>query len=174
MEIYPVYRLEFLLEGEPMKFDVEEIKTYIQENPDAKIIIGGDSQKISKRKRKNKQRVARFVTCVIVYRKDKNKIFFEVSKERDLDTNPGKPITRMMNETYKIVDITMKLLDVIVDRDFQVHLDINPKESEGSNCALSQAVGYCWGMIGIEPIVKPDSWAASTVADRWVKRNLFD
>jgi len=155
-----------------MKFDVEEIKQYIIENPNAKVIIGGDSQKISKRRTKKlKQKTARFVTCVIVYQKDKNKIFFEVSKERDLDTNPSKLMTRMMNETYKIVDITMKLLDVIIDRDFQVHLDINPKESEGSNCALAQAVGYCWGMVGIEPVVKPDSWAASTVADHIVKYN---
>jgi predicted RNase H-related nuclease YkuK (DUF458 family) len=159
-----------------MKFDIQEIKDYINDNPDAKIIIGGDSQKISKKKLKKKpgyknQKWVRFVTTVIVYQKDKNKIFFEVSKERDIDTNPSKPITRMMNETYKIVDITLKLMDVLIDRNFEIHLDINPDENEGSYCALNQAVGYCWGMIGVEPIVKPDAFVASTVSDHIVKHN---
>jgi predicted RNase H-related nuclease YkuK (DUF458 family) len=152
-----------------MKFDVKEIKDYIKNHPDATIIIGGDSQKIYKKTSKNKN--VRFVTCVIVYQKDANKIFFEVSKEKDIDQNPSRPVMRMMQETYKIVDITTKLMDVLIDRSFEIHLDINPKESEGSNCALNQAVGYCWGMIGVNPVVKPDAWAASTVSDHIVKKN---
>lgn len=165
-----------------MKFDVEEIKDYILDNPEAIIIIGGDSQKISKKsaKKKNKksgiegkeyEKFSRYVTAVIVYQKDKNKIFYEVSKERDIDPKPGKPFLRMMQETYKIADITIQLMDVLVDRDFEVHLDINAKPEHGSNCALSSAVGYVWGTVGIEPVVKPDSWAASTVADWIVKHN---
>lgn len=158
-----------------MKFNIEEIKDYIQDNPNAMIIIGGDSQKIGKKERKKgsnvKEKWARYVTAVIVYQRDKNKIFYEVSKERDIDPKPGKPYLRMMQETYKIADVTMKLMDVLVDRDFEIHLDVNPDPKWGSNCALSSAVGYVWGTIGIEPIVKPNSWAASTVADHIVKTN---
>lgn len=155
-----------------MKFDVEEIKKYITDNPDALIIIGGDSQKVGRKgKNKTKDKFARFVTAVIVYQKDKNKIFYEVSKEKDIDPKPGKPFLRMMQETYKIADITIQLMDVLIDREFEVHLDVNPDPQWGSNCALSSAVGYVWGTIGIEPIVKPDSWAASTVADWIVKHN---
>lgn len=155
-----------------MKFDIEEIKEYILENPNAKIIIGGDSQRYGKKdKTKKKDKFSRFVTAVIVYQKDKNKIFYEVSKEKDIDHKPGKPFLRMMQETYKVADITMQLMDVLVDRDFEVHLDINVKPQHGSNCALASAVGYVWGTIGIEPVVKPDSWAASCVADHIVKTN---
>ncbi len=157
-----------------MRFNVEEIKEYILQNPDALIIIGGDSQKVGKKGQKKKdpkEKYARFVTAVIVYQKDRNKIFYEVSKERDIDPKPGKPYLRMMQETYKIADITLQLMDVLVDRAFEVHLDINAKPEHGSHCALSSAVGYVWGTVGIEPIVKPDSWAASTVADWIVKHN---
>jgi len=157
-----------------MVFDVQEIKQYILDNPEARVIIGGDSQKISTKKRRKlkiQDKTARFVTCVIVYQKDRNKIFYEVSKEKDLDHNPGKPMMRMLKETEKIVEIAMKLEDVLLDREFEIHLDINTKKEYGSNCALGAAVGYVWGTVGVEPIVKPDSWAASTVADWIVKHN---
>jgi len=157
-----------------MKFDIEEIKQYIENNPNSKIIIGGDSQKMSSKKRKKlkiKQKTARFVTCVIVYKKDKNKIFYEVSKESDFDHNPAKPMLRMMQEVQKITSIAVELLDVISNKDFEIHLDINKSSEHGSNCALGQAIGYVWGMLGVEPIVKPNSWAASCVADHIVKTN---
>jgi predicted RNase H-related nuclease YkuK (DUF458 family) len=157
-----------------MKFDektIEEIKQYIIDHPNAVIYIGGDSQKISSKKRKKlkiKEKTARFVTAVVVYERDNNKIFFEVSKERDLDVIPGKPFNRMMNETYKVADITLKLMDVLVDREFYIHLDISKEEFNGSHCAMGAAIGYIWGVIGVEPVLKPDSWVASTVADHIV------
>ncbi len=154
-----------------MKFNIEEIKEYIDTHPNAKIFIGGDSQKVSNKKRKNKNKEARFVTCVVVYEKDNNKIFFEVSKERDIDVIPGKPFNRMMNETYKVADITLQLMDVLIDRDFQIHLDISQEEFNGSHCAMGAAIGYIWGVVGVEPVLKPDSWVASTVADHIVKNN---
>jgi predicted RNase H-related nuclease YkuK (DUF458 family) len=157
-----------------LKFNIQEIKDYILAHPDAKVIIGGDSQKVSSKKRKKlkiKEKTARFVTCVIVYQKDENKIFFEVSREKDFDHDPSKPQMRMMQEVQKITSIATELLDVLIDRDFEIHLDINPDKKFGSNCALGQATGYVWGLLGVEPVVKPDSWAASTVADWIVKHN---
>ena len=161
-----------------MKFDINEIKKYIQDHPNAKIFIGGDSQKISKRKHKGKVKTkpkspksARFVTAVVVYEKDNNKIFWEVSHERDIDVIPGKPFNRMMHETQKVAAITLELLDVLMLRDFEVHLDISKLEYNGSNCAMSAAIGYVWGTVGVEPILKPDSWVASCVSDHIVKKN---
>lgn len=157
-----------------MNFNISEIKEYIRNNPDAKIFIGCDSQKVSNKKRKKlkiKEKSARFVTAVVVYQKDKNKIFWEVSRERDIDVLPGKPFNRMMNEAYKVADIALKLMDVLIDRDFEIHLDISKKEFNGSNCAMGAAMGYIWGTIGVEPVLKPDSWVASTVSDHLVKKN---
>ncbi len=155
-----------------MKFDVDKIKKYILDNPNAIIIIGGDSQKISRKGKKAVgPRESKFVTAVVVYEKDNNKIFYEVSKEKDIDSNPGKPFNRMMNETYKVADITLQLMDVLVDREFEVHLDISTLDYNGSNVAMGAAIGYIWGVIGIEPILKPDSWCASCVSDHIVKKN---
>ena len=157
-----------------MKFDVKKIKDYINKYPNAKIFIGCDSQKVSNKKRKKlhlKEKSARFVTAVVVYEKDHNKIFWEVSRERDIDVQPGKPFNRMMNEVYKVSDITLQLMDVLVDRDFEIHLDISTEEFNGSNCAMGAAIGYIWGVIGVEPILKPNSWVASTVSDHIVKKN---
>jgi len=154
-----------------MKFDLQEIKDYINDHPNAKIYIGGDSQKVSRKKRKSKNKEARFVTCVVVYEKDNNKIFYEVSRERDVDVIPGKPFNRMMNETYKVAEITLDLMDVLVDREFEIHLDISTKEFNGSHCAMGAAIGYIWGVVGVEPILKPNSWVASTVSDHLVKKN---
>ena len=157
-----------------MKFNVEEIKDYINAHPNAKIFIGCDSQKVSNKRRKKqkiKEKSARFVTAVVVYEKDNNKIFWEVSRERDIDIQPGKPFNRMMNEVYKVSEITLELMDVLVDREFEIHLDISTEEFNGSNCAMGAAIGYVWGVIGVEPILKPDSWVASTVSDHIVKKN---
>ncbi len=155
-----------------MKFDVDEIKKYIQDNPNARVIIGGDSQKVSRKgKKRANPRESRFVTAVVVYEKDHNKIFYEVTKEKDFDQDPGRPFNRMMNETYKVADITLKLMEVLVNRNFEIHLDISPHDYNGSNVAMGAAIGYIWGVIGIEPILKPDSWCASCVSDHIVKKN---
>jgi len=160
-----------------MTFDIKEIKKYIQDHPNATIYIGGDSQKISNKKRnkipkKTKGKRSRFVIAVVVYEKDSNKIFYEISTENDYDSNPGRPSLRLMNEVYKVSQIITELQDVLCDRVWECHLDINPKKNYGSNCVFQQAVGYIKGMHGISPIVKPDAFVASTVADHIVKKGL--
>jgi len=162
------------------KIDYSEVREYITNHPNAKIFFGCDSQKISKRhkkgtskstsKIKHAPKSARFIALVIVYEKDQNKIFSEVSVEKDFDSNPGRPVMRLMNEVYKVSAMVSELQDILVDREWDVHLDINPRKGEGSHCAFHQAVGYIKGMHGITPVVKPDAWAASCVSDHLVKK----
>ncbi len=147
------------------KMDLDKVRKYINDHPNAKIYAGCDSQRFKKQGVWN----ARFIACIIVYEKDENKIFAEISIEKDYDRNPGKPVMRLMNEVYKISAIVNELQDVLATRDFEVHLDINPRKDAGSNCAFNQAVGYVLGMHGIKPITKPDAWAASCVSDHLVK-----
>ena len=155
------------------KIDFDEVRNYITSHPNAKIFFGCDSQKISKRKKSKTPtppKSARFISLVIVYEKDNNKIFAEVSTEKDYDVNPGKPVMRLMNEVYKVSAMVSELSDVLENRKWDVHLDINPRKGEGSHCAFHQAVGYIKGMHGITPIVKPDAWAASCVSDHLCKK----
>jgi len=44
-------------------------------------------------------------------------------------------------------------------------LDISTNPKYGSNCAAAEAAGYVLGVTGIEPKLKPESWAASFGAD---------
>lgn len=147
------------------EINLQEVKEYIRENPNAKIYFGCDSTKF----RKGGDWHARFVTAIVVYEKDKNKIFGEVSYERDFDKDPSRPGLRMMNEVYKVSAMVLELSDILSDRYFEVHLDINPNIVHGSSVAIQQAVGYIKGVNGIEPKVKPCAWAATHVADRMLK-----
>jgi predicted RNase H-related nuclease YkuK (DUF458 family) len=71
-----------------------------------------------------------------------------------------------MNEVYKVSELYLKLADVLVDRDVEVHLDINPNEMHGSNCVIQEAIGYIRGTCNVIPLVKPEAFAASYAADR--------
>ena len=152
------------------EFDIQEIKDYIKEHPNAEIYIGCDSLKVPKKKRKRKkERIARFTTIVVVYEKDKNRVFMEDSIEPIYDTDPSKPSLRLMTEVYKVSEIVTELADVLENRDFEIHLDINPKKTEGSHCVYHQAVGYIKGVHGIDPVTKPDAFVSSVVADHFVR-----
>ena len=56
--------------------------------------------------------------------------------------------------------------DVLVDRNVEVHLDINPNEMTGSSCVINEAIGYIKGTCNVIPLVKPQAFAASYAADR--------
>ena len=150
------------------EFNYDEIKEYIRNNPDAKIFVGTDSQRI---KKESGSWIARYVTAIVVYEKDNNKIFGQITRERDYDYNPSKPVLRMMKEVEKTSKTVTELWDVIKDRDFEIHIDVNPKESEGSHVAFNQAIGYIMGMHGVKPIFKPEAWCSSKVADHLVRNN---
>jgi predicted RNase H-related nuclease YkuK (DUF458 family) len=151
------------------KINLDEVRKYIQNHPNSKIYFGCDSQKISNKKRKKKIKQARFITVVVIYEKDNSKIFGELSIESIYDNDPKRPSLRLMNEVYKVSELVTKLSDVLEDRVYEIHLDVNPKVGTGSHCVFNQAVGYIRGVHGIDPIYKPDAFIASTVADHLVK-----
>lgn len=72
---------------------------------------------------------------------------------------------RMMNEVMKVCQLYTQLAPFIDEFAVEIHLDINTDAKHGSNCAANEAAGYVLGMTGIEPKLKPDSWAASFGAD---------
>lgn len=144
------------------KREVQEITEYINNNPNAKIYLGCDSQRAKKKK-------VRFVTVLVVYQKDKSRIYKDIRLEEVVDAKLSRPFNRMMREVQLVTELYTLLEDVLIERDFEIHIDVNPNESEGSNVAYGAAKGVIWGVIGVEPICKPDAWAASCVADRWSK-----
>jgi len=148
------------------KLDLNEVKTFIEaQTPETKIYLGCDSERF----RANDVWYADYVLAIVVHIDGKHgcKLFGEVVRERDYDQKQNRPSLRLMNEVYKVSDLYLKLSEVLIDRDVEVHLDINPDEEFGSSCVINQAIGYIKGTCNVVPLVKPQAFAASYAADRF-------
>lgn len=148
----------------------------IQCNADTKIYLGCDSVRYVDRE--NAQ-MARFATVAIVHMNGNKgcRIFSNISRERNFDVRSNRPKIRMMKEVQKVCELYTQLAPFIDEFDIEIHLDINTDPKHGSNCAASEAAGYVLGMTGIEPKLKPQSWAASFGADGVVNgrgQHIFD
>ena len=148
-----------------LKFDLEEVKQFIVDHPDAKIYLGGDSIRLKKKK-------VRYCTVVCVHYEGSKgaKVFGEISYGTIVDAKLGRPINRMLEEVNKIIELYIRLEDVLIDRvqDVSIHLDINPNKNYGSSIAHGAAHGMVQSMIGIDPQFKPEAFSASFAADRYV------
>lgn len=132
-------------------------------SPDTKVYLGCDSVRFNR----NNRWYARYATVAIIHMNGKHgcRIFNNISVEPDYDLKKNRPKVRMMNEVMKVCQLYTQLAPFIDEFDIEIHLDINTDPKHGSNCAASEAAGYVLGMTGIEPKLKPESWAASFGAD---------
>jgi predicted RNase H-related nuclease YkuK (DUF458 family) len=147
------------------KLDLNEVREFIEaQSPETKIYIGCDSERM----KIDKVWYADYITAIVVHINGNNgcKLFGEVIRERDYDQKQSRPRYRLMNEVYKVSELYLRLADVLVDRNVEVHLDINPNEMTGSSCVINEAIGYIKGTCNVIPLVKPQAFAASYAADR--------
>lgn len=150
-------------------FNLDEISQFINQcSPETKVYLGADSERVCV---DNKWYVD-YLLCVVVHINGNNgcRVFGHIERELDHDKNLKRPKHRLINEVYKIVGVYLQLQDLVA-HDIDIHLDINPDERFGSNCVISEAIGYVKGVCGIQPKVKPEAWAASSVSDQ-LKRIL--
>lgn len=148
--------------------EIQEIREYLLSvDPDSRIYLGCDSQKFKRRG----EWFARYTIVVVVHIDNCHggKIFGVTQSERDYDKNFDKPRMRLMNEVYKVAEVYLELGDILENREFEVHLDINPKKDTGSSCVIKEAAGYILGVCGVEAKVKPEAFAASYAADAGVR-----
>lgn len=146
------------------KEQIEElVDLLITLSSDTKVYLGCDSIRYI---RNNKQ-YARYATVAIVHKNGNQgcRIFSNISKEPDYDLKKNRPKMRMLKEVQKVCELYNQLAPFIDEFDVEIHLDINLDPKHGSNCAANEAAGYVLGMTGVEPKLKPDSWAASFGAD---------
>ena len=147
--------------------EIQHIKQQIIDNPDAKIYLGSDSQRI-------KGKTVKFATVLVLHYFDGDtgrgaNVFADVSFEDISDTKLSRPFNRMMMEVHKVTELYQTFEDVLIEKDFEIHIDVSPEATNGSSVAYNAARGVIWGLIGVEPICKPNSWCASTTADKWSK-----
>lgn len=136
--------------------------------PSTKIYLGCDSVRYIK----SNIKMSRFATVCIVHINGNNgcRIFSNISHELDYDAKPGRPKMRMMNEVMKVCELYTQLLPFIDGFEVEIHLDIATNPMHGSNCAANEAAGYVLGMTGVEPKLKPESFASSFGADHVVNK----
>jgi len=143
----------------------EEVRKFIKQcSPETKIYLGCDSTRF-----KSKGKWYAEYTIVLVAHIDGNKgcrIFGQIESEPDFDQVARKPTVRLMNEVYKVAALYLDLVDVLADRDVQVHLDLNANKIHASNAVVTQAIGYIQGTCNVMPMIKPQAFAASYAADR--------
>ena len=147
------------------RFDIAEVRAAIEAASDTtKIFIGVDSERF----KRCGIYYADYISAVVLHIDGckGGQIFADVTTEKDYDNKMSRPFTRMMTEVHKAAELYLQLEDVLIGKDFEIHLDINPDDQHGSSCALQQAIGYIRGTCNVTPFVKPESWAASHVADR--------
>jgi uncharacterized protein len=143
---------------------LSEISKFIEEDPTSfyTLIIGSDSQA----KYVNSHVEIDFVTAIIVYRKRRGARYF-LRKERQV----RKPILRdkIYTETLLSLDMAKLLVPQIRDLispdkyDLEIHIDVGPKGP--TRDMIKEVVGMVTGS-GYIAKTKPDSWGASSVADK--------
>ena len=149
------------------KFDMDVIKSYLDEQSEAsKIYIGCDS--VSYRRRD--KWFADYYKVVVVHIDGCRgcKIFGEIESEVDYNVNKKRPLLRLMKEAYKVSSLYLQLVE-LTEKDIEVHLDLNPDKKHVSNLVIEQAIGYIRGTCNVIPLVKPNAFASSYAADRLVR-----
>lgn len=146
-----------------MTFDEtsRDIIRFMQEVPNAqyKLIIGTDSQL---------REETCFVTAIVVHRVGKGARYY-YSKERE---NVGRSLKqRIFYETAKSLGVASRLAERLAENGFgdlnvEIHLDIG--ENGETRDLIREVVGMVIGT-GFNARIKPDSYGASTVADKHTK-----
>lgn len=147
------------------KLDFDQVFTdilaYINTDVESnyKLIVGTDSQL--------REEVC-FVTAIIILREGKGGRFY-YRKEREQTTFSLRQ--RIFYETSKSLNIAAKLADKftsegLTDLNIEIHLDVG--EQGKTKDIIKEVVGMVTGS-GFDARIKPESYGASKVADKYTK-----
>jgi predicted RNase H-related nuclease YkuK (DUF458 family) len=143
----------------------EEAKqAIIDSSPQSSVYIGCDSI----RYKKKNQWYAKYSTVVILHMDSKKgcRLFHESIDMPDY----GNLKQRLMTEVQLAVAAASEIIEVIGDRHMEIHLDLNPSPTHKSNVAVKEAIGWVRGSFGFDPMIKPESFAATHAADHAVRK----
>ena len=132
----------------------------LKSSAESSIYIGCDSLRIPA---KNK---AVFSTVVVLHRDSKHGCNIFHNQVTIPDYGQMRP--RLLMEVQYALEAFYAIEDVVGNRRLEIHLDVNPDPRHASNAVTSEALGWVRGL-GIEARIKPDSFAASTAADHFVR-----
>lgn len=143
---------------------VQDMLSYMREAPDAeyKITIGSDSQN------KEQRRQTTFVTAVIVHRVGKGARYYIHKKSRPLFKAMRQRMYTEASMSLLVCSKLQELFEELPQRspNLEIHLDIGPNGA--TQPLIKELLGWVEGS-GYEAKIKPDSFAASKVADRYTR-----
>jgi uncharacterized protein len=136
------------------------ITTYIEESPSAsyKFIIGTDSQ--------TTQHHTIFITAIIIQRVGKGAKFYYSKLKK-------KPILDLRSRIYTETDLSLQITNtlkmhglskIITNWPMEIHIDIG--RNGDTRKLIHEVVGWVTS-VGYDVKIKPDSFGASSVADKF-------
>lgn len=144
---------------------IQEISDFVEEEPDGyyRLVIGTDSQA----KRVKSEHEIDFVTAIVVHRIGSGARYFWKK-----DKIKKKPILRdkIYTETLKSLETAQELVPSLRAAmnhsryDLEIHIDVGMRGPTRE--MIKEVVGMVTGN-GYVAKTKPDSWAASSVADKY-------
>jgi hypothetical protein len=141
------------------KFNFDEIKKFISRtSKETSIYVGCDS--------KQNGDLTVFVSVIVIHI-DSNKggkIFYEVNKIKRIKSLRE----RLLKEVDFAIMTALNIIDVVGERPLEIHLDINPDKRYKSSIIVKEAISYVLAQ-GLQPKLKPESFAAYCVADYLTK-----
>lgn len=143
---------------------ISDISEFINEEPEKfyRVVIGSDSQA----RRVNGKSEIDFVTALIVHREGSGaRYFWKKEKVQKVPVLRDKIYT----ETLMSLAAAQELVPILRDKisptkyDFEIHIDVGPLGP--TRDMIKEVVGMVNGN-GFKAKTKPDSWGASSVADK--------
>ncbi len=127
-----------------------------------KLIVGTDSQAGLEE--------IMFVTAIVIYRVGRGGRFFY---HKEIEKSHFGLKQRIFYEVSKSLDVASKLTAFLADEEdyidklkVEIHVDVGEKGP--TNTIIKEVVGMVVGS-GYKALIKPDAFAASTVADKFTK-----
>lgn len=143
---------------------IKEIADFVDEEPGSfyRLIIGTDSQT----RRNNGKSEINYVTAVVVHRIGKGaRYYWKKEKKNKIPVLRDKIYTETLMSLDVAREIVPNLREAIspTKYDFEIHIDVGPLGP--TRAMIKEVVGMVNGS-GFEARTKPDSWGASSVADK--------
>jgi len=142
----------------------DTIMNFIRSEPDNsyKLIVGSDSHP-------GFEEVV-FVTAIVIYRIGRGGRFFYHKEKTDLHTGLKQRIFYEVSRSLEVASEITELLaeEESINNDLQVEIHVDVGEKGSSSTIIKEVVGMVVGS-GYEALIKPEAYAASTVADKYTK-----
>ena len=142
---------------------LQEISELVSSDYEYEVFVGTDSQV------KRKVEKVQYSTCVVLYRKGKGGRIFIA---RDLEPYSKSLQQRLQREAWKSLEVSFELQQLLpANAEIIIDLDVNKSRKYKSGNHMEELVGMIVGQ-GFKCRVKPDAWAAQSVADKFARAEI--